>query len=169
MSSPRRHLRDCTARTTGTSTTKYEQQWNLYELLNCQDHGELPLHNERDVDDLNGLQLRRCHSLAVWNMSTMSQLSFWSVTAMKPSIMGLPTREEDTARGALSPTIPALYMLLQLSFWSITALMRSIMGLRTREENTARCALSPAIPALYMQLQLSFWSIPAMMPSIMGL
>ena len=52
MSSPRRHLRDCTARITGTSTTKYERrQWNLYDLLNNLDHGEQPPQHEQDVDD----------------------------------------------------------------------------------------------------------------------
>ena len=52
MSSPRRHLRDCTVRITGTSTTKYERrQWNLNDLLNSLDHGDQPSQHEQDVDD----------------------------------------------------------------------------------------------------------------------
>ena len=52
MSAPRRHLRICMTRTTGTSTTKYERQWNLYDLLNSLDHGDQLLRLERNVDDL---------------------------------------------------------------------------------------------------------------------
>ena len=63
------------------------------------------------------------------NMGTMSQLSFWSITATMSSIM----REKNTARGALSPAIPALYMTLQLSFWSIQAKMPSILGWRRQK------------------------------------
>ena len=58
MSSPRQHLRDCTARITGTSTIEYERQWNLYHQLNSLDHGELSLRNERDVNTSEELQLR---------------------------------------------------------------------------------------------------------------
>ena len=63
MSSPRQHLRECTVRITVTSTTKYGQrQWNLYNLLNSLDHGELPLRNEGDVNTSKELQLRNDHS-----------------------------------------------------------------------------------------------------------
>ena len=125
---------------------RVQQLGKVYGPTNDLDPERLPLRRERDVDDLDGLQLRRLHSLSSLNMGTMSQLSFWSITAMMSSIVGLPTREKNTARGALSPATPALYMPLQLSFWFLPSMMPSISGLRTREEKTARGALSPAIP-----------------------
>ena len=54
------------------------------------DHEDLPLQHERDVDEL--------------------KKSFWTKTDMMQSIMRLRTRVEKTARGALSPAIPALYV-----------------------------------------------------------
>ena len=47
----------------GHRPPEIEQQLvNLSGLLNSLDHGDLPLRNERDVDDLDGLQLRRLRS-----------------------------------------------------------------------------------------------------------
>ena len=96
------------------------------------------LRDERDVDDLDGLQLRRVRSFLQSIMSTMSQLSFGYITAVMLNIICLPTQEH--TRGALSPAIPAIELSLQLSFWSIKAMMPSIMGLQTgREQREVHC------------------------------
>ena len=114
---------------------RVQQLRNVYGPTNCLDHERLPLRRERDVDDLDGLQLRSLHSLSSLN-STMSQLSFWSIAAMMSSIMGLPTRETNTARSVLSPATPALYMPLQLSFQSKPTKMPKILACDNQEEHS---------------------------------
>ena len=47
--------------------------------------------------------------------SSLTYLSFWSIPTMMPGILGLPTIEGNTARGASSPAKSALHMPLTLS------------------------------------------------------
>ena len=54
----------CTQRACNdTCTTDVDHLVNVLQLENHNDHGNLPVRNDRDVDDNDGLQLRRLHSL----------------------------------------------------------------------------------------------------------
>ena len=46
-----------------TCTTDVDHLVNVLQLENLNDHGNLPVRNDRDVDDNDELQLRRVHSL----------------------------------------------------------------------------------------------------------
>ena len=58
---------------------------------------------------------------------------------MMPSIMGLPTREGNTARGRTSPPIPTLYIQLQRSFWSIPAKTPTTTEGKQNQHGTYHC------------------------------
>ena len=49
-----------------------QQLEKIYGLTNCLDHERLPLRRERDVDDLEGLQLRRLRSISSLDHRHMS-------------------------------------------------------------------------------------------------
>ena len=49
-------------------------------------------------------QGRENSARCIETMNMLLQLSSWSISAKMTSILGLPTREENTAKGALSPS-----------------------------------------------------------------
>ena len=72
---------------------------NLYGLPR-RDHGELSMRHEREDDDLRGTATAEFPvSPEIPALHMPLQLSFWTITAMMQSIMGLRTREASTARG----------------------------------------------------------------------
>ena len=93
-----------------------EQLGNYDGLLNGQDHGNRPLHHDRETATT---EIRSFLHGATYR-------SFWSMLAMMTSILGLKTTGRNTARGAI-PAKPAT----QLSLWSVLAMMRSTPGLPT--------------------------------------
>ena len=137
---------------TGTSTTKYKQQWNLYDLLKSLDHGELPLRNESECDD------DRDDELQLWNRQTV----FCTVWTMTPLIAHQRAFQRPCPR-----TAPVNLHITVL--WSMPAMMTGILGLRQpRGAQHEGHRQIPANQALHMPKK-SFWSIPAMMSSILGL
>ena len=104
---------------------------------NSLDHGKPKRHN-RDDDDCSCGTAALPDSLHCLDHN-LENVFLWSITAMMPSIMGLRTREENTARGALTPRIPALYIPLQLSLVHTGHDADHHGPANQGKENSARC------------------------------
>ena len=101
-----------------------------------------------------------------------TSLAHLAIPAMMPSIVGVPTREESTARGAKSPAKPACTATAKCItvLLSIQAMMQRVRACE-RQQGTQREVLNTSNTSLAQATasEDSFWSITAMMQRILGL
>ena len=122
-----------------------QQLGNVHGQTNSLDHEKLPLRHVRDVDDLDGLQLRRLHGFSSLDHGHHVGTLHLVHTGQDAEYPGLgdARRERDarciiTSKTTLHMPLPWLTTSVVLSFWFMTAMIPGILGMSTTEGNTAR-------------------------------
>ena len=120
---------------------RVQQLGNVYGPTNSLDHEKLPLRQERDVDDLNGLQLRRPHSFSSLDHGHHVVTVLLVHAGQDAEHPGLARREYNARCNITSETNDAHATAM------VDDEMPRISGQTTTEGNTARRGTSPGKPA----------------------
>ena len=156
----------CTQRACNdTCTTDVDHLVNVLQLENLNDHGDLPVRNDRDVDDNDELQLRRVHSLQSEGQKSTSASESPLFTSESVKLFQKASKTDTKHVSAVETRRVNTETFLESSPANKQPCTPIFLYTSGR---TARGVETPET-SLYMPQQMYFRSVPANMPSIRGL